>query len=200
MNEIAPESQQESQQESSTATIKDVLDSVYEAHEGSEASHAYSRRHGVVSAAVLTVYDDATAATVALSLAPRITGKVVVEVGGGIGLLAFHLGLYAERVFCIEANPVWTSCFLAALISEKPKNVSYLFGAADEFAGLIRADVALFCTHSGVSAMRAAAALFAPVVIDVWGEVLKDADWKDFDALALALRESSLKGKGRPVR
>ncbi len=103
-------------------------------------------------------------------------------------MLAFHLGLYAKRVFCIEANPVWTSCVLAALIDQKPKNVSYLFGAADEFAGLVRGDVAIFCTHSGVSAMRAAAALFAPTVIDVYGEVLKIAPEK-FDPTALALRE-----------
>jgi hypothetical protein len=172
-------------------TTKEILDAAYEAHAGSEAAFDYSRRHGIVSAAILTVYDDATAATVALSLAPRITGKTVVEVGGGIGLLALHMGLYAKQVFCIEANPIWSSCFLAALIEQKPKNVSYLFGAADEFAGLIHADVALFCTHSGVSAMRATAAMFAPVVIDVWGEALKEKDWEGLGALAVALRETT---------
>lgn len=154
--------------------LKSMLNAAYDVFEGSPELHAYQRRHGVCSASVLTVADDDTAAAIAAALAPRIEGRVVVEVGGGIGLLAFHLGAYAARVFCIEANPVWGSCFFTALLETKPKNVSYLFGAADEFAGLIRADVALFCTHSGAAAMRAAGALFAPVVIDVYGELLKD--------------------------
>jgi hypothetical protein len=172
-------------------TTKRLIEESYEAQEGSEAAQAYSRRHGIVSAAVLTVYDDETAEVVARSLAPRIEGKTVVEIGGGIGLLAFHLGLYAKRVFCIEANPVWTSCFLAALINTKPKNVSYLFGAADEFAGLVRADVALFCTHSGVDAMRAAGAMFAPMVIDVYGETIR-ANPEAFDRTARVLRDHAV--------
>lgn len=169
-------------------TLEEMLGASYEAMEGSELAAAYARRHGVCSQAVLTVFDDETAEVVARSLEPRIEGRTVVEIGGGIGLLAFHLGLYARRVFCIEASPVWSSCFLAALYERKPKNVSYLFGAADEFAGLVRGDVALFCTHSGVSAMRATAALFAPTIIDVYGEVLKSAPEK-FDQTALTLRE-----------
>jgi tRNA G37 N-methylase Trm5 len=164
-----------------------LLSDAYEAMEGSEVSLAYSARHGIASAAVLTITDDETADMVAESLAPRVAGKAVVEIGGGIGLLALHLGFRAKRVFCIEANPVWASFFAATLLAAKPKNVSYLFGAADEFAGYIRADVALFCTHSGVESMRAAAALFAPVVIDVYGEIIAGNPSR-FDPLARALR------------
>lgn len=159
--------------------LTDRLALVYEAMEGSEASEAYSARHGVDSAAVLTVYSDEIADAIAQLLAPRIEGRIVVEVGGGIGLLSFHMAQYAKRVFCIEANPMWSWTFAQCLLAKKPKNVSYLFGAASEFAGCIHADVALFCTHSDVRGMRAAGAQFAREVIDVYGEMVE----KNWNAL-----------------
>lgn len=168
--------------------LNQMLDQVYNAMEDSEASQAYSERHGIASAAVLTVLDDETADLIADRLAPRIEGKTVVEVGGGIGLLALHLGLVAKRVYCIEANPSWSWTFSCLLLQSKPKNVSYLFGAADEFVGCIKADVAIFCTHSDVKGMGLVAAQFAPVVIDVYGEIIK-SDPTKFDALARTLRE-----------
>lgn len=168
--------------------LQPMLDLLYEAMDGSETSLAYSARHGIQSQAVLTVFDDETASLIAEHLAERIAGKTIVEIGGGIGLLAFHLGRFAKRVFCIEASPVWSSAFLAALLHAKPKNVSYLFGAADEFTGLIAADAALFCTHSGVASMKAAGRLFAPEIIDVYGEIILENPGK-FDELAQTLRE-----------
>jgi predicted RNA methylase len=167
--------------------LKDMLDEVYTAYEGSEVLEDYSARHGIKSAGVLTVYDDEVAALVALSIAPQIEGKTVIEIGGGIGLLALHMGHIAKRVYCIEANPIWASCFLAALLANKPKNVSYLLGAADEFLGQIKADVAVFCTHSGVESMKLVAAQFAPVVIDVYGELIA-SDPEKFDKTARMLR------------
>jgi len=167
--------------------LKEMLEQVYTAYEGSEVLEQYSERHGIKSAGVLTVHDDETAALVALSIAPQIEGKTVIEIGGGIGLLALHMGHIAKRVYCIEANAIWSSCFLAALLAHKPKNVSYLFGAADEFEGKISGDVAIFCTHSGVDSMKAAASKFAPVVIDVYGELIAAAPEK-FDKTARILR------------
>lgn len=153
-----------------------LLSQVYESMEGSELSQDYSNRHGIESAACLTVFDDDMAAMVAQYLAPRIEGRIVVEIGGGIGLLAFHLGLYAKRVYCIEANPMWSWTFAACLLAQKPKNVSYLFGAASEFAGVVRGDVALFCTHSDAAGMRATGELFAREVIDVYSGLV-DQEW-----------------------
>ena len=166
---------------------KTLLDEAYRAMEDNAQLSAYSDRHGIASAPVLTVADDETANMIAERLAPRIAGKTVVEIGGGLGLLALHIGFRAKRVFCIEANPVWTTSFLACLMACKPKNVSYLFGAADEFAGQVSGDVALFCTHSGVASMTATASLFAPVVIDVYGEMIA-SNPAGFDRLAVALR------------
>lgn len=167
--------------------MREILDKVYEAMDGSEAAERYSDRHGINSAAVLTVYDDETAGLIAERLGPRIEGKTVVEIGGGIGLLSFHLGMIAKRVYCIEANPMWSWAFANVLLKSKPKNVSFLFGAADEFTGIIKADVAIFCTHSDVEGMRRIASKFAPVVVDVYGELITENPGA-FDETAVKLR------------
>ncbi|HEY5869317.1 MAG TPA: hypothetical protein VI542_27770, partial [Candidatus Tectomicrobia bacterium] len=164
------------------------LNEANRAWENSGMVECYMQRHGVESAGILTVADDDTAGEIAVYLAPRIEGKTVVEIGGGIGLLALHMGLYAKRVYCIEAHPLWASSFLVALLANKPKHVSYLFGAAEEFQGQITGDVAVICSHSGLASMKAVAEQFAPVVIDVYGEIIASAPGK-FDTLALALRE-----------
>lgn len=171
-----------------TDTIHDLLGQVYNVMDGSEAAQEFSERHGIRSAACLTVHDDRTADAIAEHLAPRIEGKIVVEVGGGIGLLACHLGHVAKRVYCIEANPMWSWTFAQCLLKAKPRNVSFLFGSADEFVGTIRGDVAIYCTHSDVQGMGLVAAQFAPLVIDVYGELIKGAP-ENFDARAVTLRE-----------
>ena len=155
--------------------------------QSSQLMQQYDERHGIRSQSILTVDRDAVAQLIIEYLEPHITGKTVIEIGGGIGLLAMHMGFYAKRVYCIEANPVWASAFTALLIKVKPKNVSYLFGAADEFAGQISGDVAVFCTHSGIDSMGTAAALFAPVVVDVYGEMIAKNP-KRFDYIARTLR------------
>lgn len=165
-----------------------MFGAIYNAMEGSDASLAYSERHGIASQAVLTVHDDETAGLIAEHLAPRISGRTVVEIGGGIGLLACHMGRIAKRVYCIEANPMWSWTFATVLLNTKPKNVSFLFGAADEFLGCIRADVAIYCTHSDVQGMGLVAAQFAPLVIDVYGEIIK-GNPEGFDEFARTMRE-----------
>ena len=173
-----------------TEGIKDIIDEVYNTMEGSQALEDYMDRHGIASAGVLTVLDDNHAMLVAERLRPRIEGKTVVEIGGGIGLLALHLGLVAKRVYCIEACPIWSWVFAGVLLEKKPRNVSFLFGAADEFLGCIRGDVALYCTHSDVTGMGLVAQQFAPVVIDVYGEIIREAPER-FDETARILRGMS---------
>lgn len=164
-----------------------MLDEIYNAMEGSDASLAYSERHGIASAAVLTVLDDNHAILIAEHLRPRIEGKTVVEIGGGIGLLAMHMGHIAKRVYCIEANPMWSWTFAEVLLHMKPRNVSFLFGAADEFVGAIKGDVAIYCTHSDVTGMGLVAAQFAPTVIDFYGELIASNPGA-FDKTARTLR------------
>lgn len=170
-----------------TNSGKELLDEHYNAFEGCEALHEYSQRHNIQSQAVLTIDTDERAAQMAEYLRPQIEGKTVVEIGGGIGLLAMYMGDIAKRVYCIEANPVWSSVFLACLIKSKPKNVSYLFGAADEFLGHIKGDVALFLTHSGVDSMKLIASQFAPIVIDVHGQMIAENP-EAFDKFAREMR------------
>lgn len=168
--------------------INRMFRTVYEALEGSDASLAYSERHGINSAAVLTVTSDEEAHEISRQMARRIVGKTVVEIGGGIGLLSLHMGAIAKRVYCIEANPMWSWCFAGVLLATKPRNVSFLFGSADEFVGSIKADVAVYCTHSDVAGMGLVAAQFAPTVIDVYGELI-EANPGAFDRRASALRK-----------
>ena len=152
--------------------LKRDLDRVYAAVAGSDIAERYAERHGIKSTNILTVYNDETADLIAQHLAPRIEGRTVVEIGGGIGLLAFHMSAYAKRVYCIEADPTWASSFVAALYSQKPVNVSFLFGAAQVFVGQIRGDVSLFCTHSDAEGMKKMGLAFAPESIDVYGEII----------------------------
>lgn len=152
--------------------IREMVERYYEAMEGSERLSAYHERHGTQSAGILTVLDDERAELISEWLRPRIEGKVVVEIGAGIGLFACHLAMVARKVYAIEVDPNWTSCFLAALYDRKPPNLTFIFGAAEQ-APPFSADVAVFCTHSGHAAMYAAGARFAPEVIDVYAEILK---------------------------
>lgn len=170
--------------------LKDVFEDLNKAAQSvsdSEVGAAYFARHGVDAASILTVMDDEAANLIADYLEPRIAGKTVIEIGGGIGLLAMHMGSLAKRVFCIEANPIWAAAFAAILLANKPRNVSYLFGAADEFVGSVQGDVAVFCSHSGISSMTSVAAQMAPIVIDVYGEIMDSAPGK-FDVFARTLR------------
>lgn len=155
------------------AEIKSVLDAYYDAMDGSPMVEGYHTRHGTQSAGILTSYSDEHAAAVADYLRPRTEGKVVVEIGAGIGLLACHVAEDARRVYAIEVDPAWASVFIAFLYRHKPANLTFIFGRAED-APEIAADVAFFCTHSGRESMYQAATRFAPDVIDVYAELLKD--------------------------
>jgi hypothetical protein len=149
-----------------------MLSEVYEIMAASEQYEKFAERHNIRSAPNLTIVDEENAELVCAHLAPRISGKVVVEVGGGIGMLSLAMAKVATRVFCIEANPAWAASWTQILLERKPRNASYLFGAADEFVGSIRGDVAVICTHSDVAGMKLVAQQFAGEVIDVYGEII----------------------------
>jgi hypothetical protein len=133
----------------------------------------FADRHNIRAAPNLTVTDFETAVLIVERLAPRIEGKVVVEIGGGIGMLSVAMGAIAKRVYCIEANPLWSMTFAQLLLDKKPRNVSFLCGAADEFVGCIKGDVAIVCTHSDVTGMKLVGAQFARELIDVYGEMIE---------------------------
>ena len=163
--------------------LKQVLNAWYEHVDGNAVAEAYHTRHGTESQIILTNYDDEHAALIAAHLRERVAGKIVVEIGAGIGLLACHIALDALRVYAIEVDPAWSSTFIWCLYQKKPANLTFIFGKAEE-APPIAADVALFCTHSGRESLYRAATRFAPVVIDVYAELMKDNEtWKGLEPL-----------------
>lgn len=89
-------------------SMNDLLDRVYTEFEGSQLMEAYSRRHGVRAASVLTVTTDEHAQLITRWLTPRVKGKTVIEIGAGLGLLALHLGTVAKRVYAAvsESRPL----------------------------------------------------------------------------------------------
>lgn len=147
----------------------------------------FAERHNIRALPYLTVTDFEMAAMIADRLTPRIEGKTVVEIGGGVGMLSVAMGAVAQRVYCIEANPLWSMSFAQFLLEKKPRNVSFLCGAADEFLGCIKGDVAVICTHSDVAAMKLVGAQFAKTVIDVYGEMI-DENPQAFDPWVRSVR------------
>ena len=155
--------------------------------EGRLALEAFAKRHGIKAAPNLTVLEDEIASFIVERLEPRIADKTVIEIGGGIGLLSLHMATVAKRVYCIEANPMWSFTFAELLLQRKPKNLSFLFGAADEFVGRIDGDIAIVLSHSGLASMMATARQFAPVAVDFYGELV-EANPNAFDPFARQAR------------
>jgi hypothetical protein len=166
----------------------DLLDTAGKMMHLSETGDAYERRHGIRSKPTLTVISDEIAAAIAERLEPRIRGKVVIDVGGGTGLLGCHLAAIARRVFVIEAHPLWAAAWIDLYHEKKPRNLSYLFGAATEFVGIVKADVGLVVTHSDLANMMAIAGQLALETIDVYGEII-DANPEGFDPWAREARK-----------
>lgn len=155
------------------SSIESLLENYYSRIDGSESAAAYHNRHGTESQLIQTTFTDERAGSIAWWLRDRIAGKVVVEIGSGIGLLAMYMAEYASKVYAIEVDPAWSACFVWQLYRQKPKNLTFIFGSADE-APYIASDVAVFATMSGRPAMYRAASRFSGTVIDIYAELLKD--------------------------
>jgi protein-L-isoaspartate O-methyltransferase len=167
--------------------IQTMLKEIQANLESSAFYASYAERHNISSASILTLTDAELAAAIAERLETRIRNKVVVEIGGGLGLLSLYMGTVARRVYCIEANPMWALTFTQLLLQVKPKNVSFLLGDANEFVGLIKADLAVICTHSDVVGMKALGRQLAKETIDVYGEMIEENPHA-FDPVARRLR------------
>jgi len=147
------------------ARAERLIEKVYESNEGSDLVMNYMDRNGVNSLCVLTAVSYRDALQEIENLWPRIKGKIVVEIGAGVGMLAIQMAKFAKRVYAIEADPTWAWVFTDALYALKPANLIYIFGRAQEIVGLIKADVAVIYTNSDVGGMAKLAAEFAPGVI-----------------------------------
>jgi hypothetical protein len=86
-----------------------MLSELYEIMQMSQAYAAFAERHNICSPSILTVAEDETAELLCERLAPRISGKTVVETGGPDRTSVFGHASVAKRVYCIKANPMWAS-------------------------------------------------------------------------------------------
>lgn len=147
--------------------LREDVTRVYMDLDGAAPIREYHDRHGTESLQILTVLDGHEAARIVKRLRARIYGKLVVEVGAGVGILACEMAAHARHVYAIEADPAWSWVFTKHLYERKPVNLTWIFGRAEDVADWLKADVAVIVTRSGHAAMQAAARRLAPVVIDV---------------------------------
>lgn len=138
---------------------------------------AYDARMGLTSKKYLTMIRPSDARWIIDRVREQIAGKVVVELGAGIGVMAIALAAHAKRVFAIEVDPMWSWAFSRFLYREKPANLTFVLDRAENLVDVIRADVALVVTGSAEVELRALAERFAPVVIMPW------QDWNDGKAV-----------------
>lgn len=148
--------------------LPDTINAIYDfghSPKGVKMVNDYHRRHDTQSQLVLTCTTQDDAETIAKELLPHIQGKRVIEIGAGVGLVAIEIAKYAEHVIAIESDPGWSWAFTKYLWAHKPANLSWIFGRAEDFIGMIRADVAIIITHSGRERMIKIAYQMAPRVI-----------------------------------
>lgn len=153
-----------------------LIDCVYESLEGNLDAKEYNDRHGIRSAHILTITSPTKAELHAAQLTDRIVGKTVIEVGAGVGYLAMAMAKYAHKVFAIEADPAWSWVYMTGLYRQKPANLTWIFGAAEEMVGILHGDVAVVVTRSGIASMQAVAGRLANEVITILREVKDDDD------------------------
>lgn len=142
-----------------------AINAIYETMDGSEAAMDYLDLHGVNSLLILTIDNYYTALREIEAFWPKIKGRVVVEIGAGVGMLALQMAKFAKQVYAIEADPAWAWTFTQFLYGAKPPNLTFVFGAAQTMVGLIKADVAVAYTRSDIPGMLELAGKFAPEVI-----------------------------------
>jgi hypothetical protein len=143
----------------------DVIDMVYDQLEGYEDLLRYHDEHGTPSLLVLTQHTPKVAMKMAELLDSEIAGKRVIEIGAGVGFLAIELAKRAKSVHAIEVDPAWSWTFTKSLYAHKPKNLTWIFGKAEEVSKWLKGDVVICCTCSGIPEMRKIASRFGPKVI-----------------------------------
>lgn len=142
-----------------------LIDVAYHAMEGVEDLMRYHERHGTPSLLILTQHCPEIAVEAVRLLAPDIAGKVVIEIGAGVGFLSIEMAKLAKQVIAIEVDPAWSWVFTQSLYVHKPKNLTWIFGTAESVADWIKGDVAIVFTKSGIKQMRKVAHKMAPKVI-----------------------------------
>ncbi len=138
----------------------------------------YDKRIGLRSKKFLTIIRPSDAVWIVKRVAAAIAGKVVVEVGAGVGVMATALAAHAKHVFAIEADPMWSWTFARHMYQTKPANLTYILDNAENLLGVLKADVAICVTGSDEVNLRRICEGFAPQVFMPW------QDWNDGKAVS----------------
>jgi len=144
-----------------------LIELAYDTLEGAEDLMKYHERHGTPSLLILTQHSPQIAReTVRLiNTEHDLRGKVIIEIGAGVGFLAIELAKIARQVFAIEVDPAWSWIFTRSLYVHKPTNLTWIFGTAESVLPWLKGDVAIILTRSGKNKMRSLGEHFAPLVI-----------------------------------
>jgi dsRNA-specific ribonuclease len=144
------------------------IDAIYNDEKNFEAAEEFHRRHMTPSCGVITIYEAEAVKNIVETIHDEICGKVVVEIGAGVGLLAIGMAVVAKEVYAIEVDPAWSWAFTEVLYNIKPPNLTFIFGKAETMIDKIHADVAVIVTRSGHDEMQEIGKKLASKVIDVY--------------------------------
>ncbi len=143
-------------------TLIDDINGVYESLEGNEDVEDFMQRHNIHSLGILTVCEPLRAAKAIKMFHDSLVDKVVIEIGAGVGVAAIELAKIAKHVYAIEADPAWSWLFTKHLYQNKPTNLTWIFGNAEDMIGKIEADTVIIFTHSDLNRLQELGLSFAP--------------------------------------
>jgi len=161
------------------AAVEQLRETVREAGimSNTQEQKEYDARHDIQAKHYLTMLHPSDTNWVIERVRERIKGKVVVEIGAGVGVLALELAKHAKHVYAIEADPAWTWAFMRDLYKTKPTNLTWIMDDASNMVDIIKGDVAIVSTGSDEDRLRELAGYFAPEVIMPW------QDWRGGKAI-----------------
>ncbi len=145
-----------------TNQLKDEINRVYESLEGNTDVEDFMYRHNINSLGILTICEPERAIKAIKMFGDSLKDKIVVEIGAGVGIAALELAKVAKHVYAIEADPAWSWLFTRFLYANKPTNLTWIFGNAEDMVGKINADTVIIFTHSDKDYLQQLGLSFAP--------------------------------------
>lgn len=142
----------------------DLVSKIYELYDSSKEFRDLVEKYhkDTKTQLVLLVFNEKIAKAFVDDIKEYIKDKIVLEIGAGIGLLAMEMSKYAKEVFAIEKDPAWTWVFVKELYRRKPKNLTFIFGEAEKFIDIIKPNVIVIYSCSGLDYLIELAKKYKP--------------------------------------
>lgn len=144
------------------------INAIYEDLDGYAAAEKFHAKHMTPSCEVITISDRQQVKNILSQIKKDIEGKIIVEIGAGVGLLALGMATIAKEVYAIESDPAWSWAFTKILYGIKQPNLTFIFGKAETMIGKLKVDVAIIVTRSGHAELQSIGRQLANKVIDVY--------------------------------